>query len=196
MSYCPILHFHVSHFQPPPWTRFSTDFNALYYRHKRAEQRAPGTTGIQTKAPLDKTHFVYLVADMVMLCGRYGLGPSSEHAVASWIFSNNESNFAQHSRQQFKRFQWWMSAALLIFQQSVQKGPVSGSKTQRALLCFKAYFFSQCCCRHYPIALAKGLTQHWIMRPSSGIHCQLSRCVRDSKHACLLKADSLRTCCN
>ena len=40
------------------------DFNALYFRHKRAEQRVPGTTGIQTKAPYDKTHLVYLVADM------------------------------------------------------------------------------------------------------------------------------------
>jgi len=38
------------------------------------EQRAPGTTGIQTKAPYDKTHLVYLVATMVIVCGRYGRG--------------------------------------------------------------------------------------------------------------------------
>ena len=44
----------------------------LYFRHKRAEQRAPGTTGIQTKTPYDKTHLVYLLADMVIVCGRYG----------------------------------------------------------------------------------------------------------------------------
>jgi len=50
-------------------------FNALSFHHKRAEQRAPKTTGIQTKAPYDKTHLVYLVVDMVMLCGRYGLWP-------------------------------------------------------------------------------------------------------------------------
>jgi len=71
VPYFPILHFHVSHFQPPP----STDFNALPFRHKRAEQRAPRTTGIKTKALYDKTHLVYLVANMVMLCGRYGLWP-------------------------------------------------------------------------------------------------------------------------
>jgi len=45
------------------------DFNVLSFHHKRAEQRAPGTTGIQTKAPYDKIHLVYLVADMVMHCG-------------------------------------------------------------------------------------------------------------------------------
>ena len=47
---------------------------------------------------------------------------SSEHAVASWIFSNNESNFAQLFRQQFKRFsdESWMSAALSVFKLIVQ----------------------------------------------------------------------------
>ena len=44
----------------------------LYFRHKH-DERAGGTTGIQTKTPYDKTNLVYLVADMVMLCGRYGL---------------------------------------------------------------------------------------------------------------------------
>jgi len=39
---------------------------------------------------------------------------SSEHAVAHWIFTNNESNFAQLT------FQWWMSAAHSAFKQSVQ----------------------------------------------------------------------------
>jgi len=55
----------------------STDFNALSFRHKRAEQRALGRTGIQTKAPYDKTNLVYLVADMVMLYGRYGIYTTS-----------------------------------------------------------------------------------------------------------------------
>jgi len=45
---------------------------------------------------------------------------SSEHEVASWIFSNNESNFAQLVRQHFKRFSKWMSAALSVFKLSVQ----------------------------------------------------------------------------
>jgi len=47
----------------------------IFVINVRNKQRAPGTTGIQTKAPYDKTHRVYLVADMAMLCGRYGLWP-------------------------------------------------------------------------------------------------------------------------
>jgi len=38
ISHLAILHFHVSHFKPLP----STDFNALYFHHKRAEWD-PGT---------------------------------------------------------------------------------------------------------------------------------------------------------
>jgi len=45
---------------------------------------------------------------------------SSEHWVASWIFSNNESNFTQLFSSTVQTFEWWMSAALSVFKLTVQ----------------------------------------------------------------------------
>jgi len=64
VPYFPILHFHVSHFQPHhERTLQRILMRFLFVINVRNNE--PSEQLGQTKAPYDKTHLVYLVADMV-----------------------------------------------------------------------------------------------------------------------------------